>query len=331
MTIMPREQEIVRHYQDNFQEGRIGGVQKVALRYAMPRKRDSSTALIIVGGRTECLEKYREVFFDLRSLDVDIYSYDHRGQGLSERMLDDPCKGHVVKFTNYLEDLNIFLERIVNGASQYHRILVLAHSMGGAIATLYHHDYPGVIDGLLLTSPMFGIKSGLVPTSVAEWLAATMVRLGKGERYIFGRSGEVYNLKYADNPLTSSAERFAYSLRLFQDNPQLILGSPSFTWLHEAYRSIKRLGKISFEGDGAVIPMMLLQAENDRVVSASGQRRFLRNNPSCWFYLIKGARHELLMEKDSIRNEVLDIVREFINQLIPVQATVDCQANSSET
>ena len=311
---MQREQEIHEHYQATFKEGWITGVHGVKLRYAMPQETNAQTALVIIGGRTEPLEKYREVFFDLRSLDVAIYSYDHRGQGLSDRLLADHRKGHVESFLDYVEDLHIFLEQLVGCGSRHDQIFVLAHSMGGAIAALFHHNYPGVLAGLVFTAPMFGIHSRPLSTPVAEWLAAIMVRSGRGENYIFGRGAEVYNLEYANNPLTSSTERFAYSLRVFAENPKLALGSPSFNWLHEAYYWLRKIRKITFEHTNTNIPMLLLQAECDRVVTASAQRQFLKNNPSCDFLVIAGARHELLMEVDAIRDEVLDLIRGFVNK-----------------
>lgn len=311
-----KEQEVLQHYRDNYEEHRIKGVHGVELRYVKPKVTSSKTALIILGGRAEFLEKYREVIFDLRSLDLAIYSYDHRGQGLSDRLLEDQRKGYVERFTDYVEDLRIFLEQVVGQGQRHQQILMLAHSMGAPIATLFHHSNPEVLSALLFTSPMFGINSAPLTTSVAEWIAALMVRSGQGKTYIFGRGAEIYNQRYANNPLTSSHERFAYNLQLLEENPQLALGSPSFNWLNESYCWTRKIRNLSLEQSGRAVPILLLQAEHERVVTASAQKEFLKNNPSCDFQMITGARHELLMEADTIRDGVLEIVKEFFRKFI---------------
>ena len=314
--LVPKKREILQHYHNNFEEGRIAGLNGVELRYVKPKATGSKAALIILGGRAEFLEKYREVIFDLRSLDVAIYSYDHRGQGLSARLLDDPRKGHVEKFTDYVEDLQIFIDQVVGQEQRHQQLLVLAHSMGATIATLFHYRNTGIFSAMLFTSPMFGINSAPLPTPAAEWVAALMVRSGQGQTYIFGRGAEIYNQKYANNPLTSSHERFAYNLQLLEENPQLALGSPSFNWLHESYCWTRKVRNLSLEKNSAAIPILLLQAEYDRVVMASAQEQFLRNNPSCEFQVVAGARHELLMEADTIRNGVFDTVKDFFNKYV---------------
>lgn len=309
-----KERKIVQHYQDNYKEGRIVGFHGVNLRYVKPRNSESPTALIILGGRAEFLEKYREVIFDLRSLGVAIYSYDHRGQGGSDRLLADQRKGHVDSFTDYVEDLRIFVEQVVDRNQCHQQIVVLAHSMGAPVATLFQRDNPGLFSALLFTAPMFGINSAPLSTPVAELVAALMVRSGQGKSYIFGRGPEIYSQQYDNNPLTSSQDRFIYNLRLLEENPQLALGSPSFKWLHESYRWTRKIRNLSLEDSNEAIPILLLQAEDERVVVNAAQQQFQRNNPSCYIRVIAGARHELLMEADIIRDKVLDIIKEFVSK-----------------
>ena len=47
---------------------------------------------MVVNGRTEYAEKYAELFYDLKDLGFSLYIYDHRGQGLSSRLLADRGK-----------------------------------------------------------------------------------------------------------------------------------------------------------------------------------------------------------------------------------------------
>jgi len=71
---------------------------------------------------------------------------DHRGQGLSERALENLHKSYVENFQYYISDLNIFIQNIVNPHcsfnNKFHKPYLLAHSMGGAIAARYLQDHP---------------------------------------------------------------------------------------------------------------------------------------------------------------------------------------------
>ena len=53
----------------------------------------ASRRVILCHGRTEFLEKYREVIGELNNRGCDVWSMDWRGQGLSDRMLVNPQKG----------------------------------------------------------------------------------------------------------------------------------------------------------------------------------------------------------------------------------------------
>lgn len=67
-------------------------------------------AIVMVNGRIESTWKYQELFFDLYQNGYDIYSFDHRGQGLSQRLIDNIEMGHVGEFNDYITDLIALLE-----------------------------------------------------------------------------------------------------------------------------------------------------------------------------------------------------------------------------
>jgi lysophospholipase len=57
-------------------------------------------------------------------------------------MLPDRQIGHVVRFDDYVEDFNTFVREVV-AKRKHKRLLLLAHSMGGGIASVYLDRYPG--------------------------------------------------------------------------------------------------------------------------------------------------------------------------------------------
>ena len=62
-------------------------------------------------GRAEFIEKYFETVRELRARGFAVATLDWRGQGRSERALDDPRKGHVGDFSEYELDLDAFMKR----------------------------------------------------------------------------------------------------------------------------------------------------------------------------------------------------------------------------
>ena len=64
------------------------------------------------------------------------------------------------------------------------------------------------------------------------------------------------------------------------------------------------------------IPVLLLQAGEDAIVTAKEQNEFAENASHCKLISIKNAYHEMLIESDEHRNEVLDEVLKFFEQYI---------------
>ena len=80
-------------------------------RWAPPPGRKGTVCLF--QGRAEFIEKYFETVRDLRARGFAVATLDWRGQGLSERALADPRKGHVRNFSEYDTDLEAFMSEVV--------------------------------------------------------------------------------------------------------------------------------------------------------------------------------------------------------------------------
>jgi len=83
---------------------------------------------------------------------------DWRGQGGSDRLLDDPRKGHVGDFADYDADLRMFMKDIVlpDCPPPY---TGLGHSMGGAIL-MRNAIRPGSwFDRIVVTATMIAFSA----------------------------------------------------------------------------------------------------------------------------------------------------------------------------
>ena len=97
--------------------------------------------VFLFGGRTEFAEKYFETIRDLIARGFAVATLDWRGQGLSQRALPDPRKGHVSDFACFDDDIGTFMAEV---APLMPRPWIgLAHSMGGNALMRLVHDRPG--------------------------------------------------------------------------------------------------------------------------------------------------------------------------------------------
>src|SRR5258708_3723684 len=99
-------------------------------RWAPPPGRKGTVC--VFQGRAEFIEKYFEVVRDLRARGFAVATFDWRGQGLSQRALRDPLKGHVSNFSEYTTDLETFMKEVVLPDCPP-PLFALAHSMGAAV------------------------------------------------------------------------------------------------------------------------------------------------------------------------------------------------------
>lgn len=302
-VIMPYFQQ---HFKKGVMKSRIGG----EIRYAESVIADEKGAVVIVDGRTEFMSKYAEVLYDLRNTGFSFYIYDHRGQGESSRLLADPQKGYVKHFNDYVEDLHQFLETVVKIENQ-RRVFLLSHSMGGPVSILYEREYPGTVSGLILCSPMLHIDTKPYPLVLAKGLAKLLNTVGMGTRYVFGGMPFNPRLPFTNNDLTGSFARFELNRHLAEEDPKVELGAPTIRWLAESFAAMDR---IMDHPKPLRLPLLMLSGGEDTVVGNATQKEFCNAQPDCSLVVFPHGRHELLMEKDEVRDAVLKQIRIFLDR-----------------
>lgn len=269
----------------------------------------NNTAVVVVPGWSEPYLKYAEVIIDLRDKGNCVYIMDHRGQGLSSRETENPQVGHVEDFSLYVRDLEKFVDNVLLPQG-HRRLYILAHSMGGLVATLYAAEHPDRLDGLVMVAPMFSIDTQPWPQWLAYWVASGLDWLGMGASYVLGH-GDWREKPFAQNQVTHSAVRFEYSEALLRNNKALAIGGVSNRWLKT---SIEHTRKIRDIAPALNHKILLFQAEHDRFVFPDEINRFCESVRLCIKVFVPGARHEILMESDSIREPVMEKIYGFIEK-----------------
>ena len=301
----------------NMTSGVLTSTDGLKLCYHYHQHPNARHAVVISAGRMEMAVKYAELCFELASSGYSVFLLDHRGQGLSQRELGNPHKGYVADFKLYQQDLAQFIQHIVlpTGHSSH---IALAHSMGCAILAGYLQQQPHPFSAAILASPMLGIYTGLVPARFAEPLAlafGAVNRVLSQQPWYFPGQRNYQEKAFANNPLTSSAERYQWLHQLYRTYPDARLGGVTTAWVGAAIMAMRRLQQDAAKWHTAVL---MLQAGDDKVVSNYAQQLWYQQLPATIYHrsvVLRPARHEIFMETDSIRQQAFTAINHFLAQL----------------
>ena len=296
--------EKVHPYFQSMTEDTFENSQGLRIKFFYLAHPENTKTLIIVPGRTEPALKYAELIYDFRNLGYDFFILDHQGQGESERLLSDSHKGHVINFSDYIQDFSQFYDK-VRKIKKNQTTHLIAHSMGGAIAVKFMSQIQWGVNKAVLIAPMLKLNTKPYSEFVARIFSKFLVATGKGDQYApdYGPYIPEEDV-FETNSYTHSEGRFNISKYIFTNWPHLALGGPTARWVHESLKATKSIHKLPF-----VTPVLLFQSGKDEIVKNDRQNAFCRK--FCKLILLPEAKHEILMEKDEIRDVAIKEIKSF--------------------
>ena len=270
--------------------------------------------IVLLGGRSEFIEKYFEVIGELLARGFAVATMDWRGQGLSDRLLDDARKGHIDDFATFDADLAQFMEEVV-AAEMPLPWVALAHSMGGHLVLRAAHDHPDWFAGLILLAPMLGLNLGGKAAQAALRAYAKMASaLGGGSAYVLGGGPKsAADTDFEHNILTSDVRRYARVQAIERARPDLALGAATIGWLKAALASIDRLSEADYLGS-VRMPILMVEAGRDALITSSSLGHAAQCLPRAELLTIGDARHEILIERDELRRRFWAAFDRFIEK-----------------
>lgn len=280
---------------------------QLAYRHIAHEEPQQRQLVVLVNGRAENLLKWTELAYDFFLSGYDVLLFDHRGQGYSQRLLQDPDKGHLDEFCFYTDDMAKIIAH-ATALYDYKAQYIVAHSLGALISSYYLANYDHHIKRAVLSAPFFGapLKSPIRD----QLVLAAMNLFGQGSRYVFGKT----SYKPADldnNELSHCKTRMKWMNRVNRKFPELHLGGPTFRWVHLCLNAIKGLPKILPRIE---IPVLIFQSERDRIVSNKNLEKLTALLPKGEMDVIAHAKHEILFERDAIREQAIKRILAFFRQ-----------------
>lgn len=289
----------------------------VALRWAALSAPGAGTACLLVGGLAECIEKYFETMADLAARGFAVWCLDWRGQGGSQRPRRYPTRPQWRNFDRDADDLAVFAAAHLPDAA---RRLLVAHSMGGAIALLALHRTPRLFAAAALSAPMLGIPTGTIPHAAARILAAGASWLGLGAAFAPGWGPWRYDPEIAVRSLTTrDPVRAGIEQAWFLARPDLRVDGPTYGWVHAALAVTARLRQPRILGAIAT-PLLIGCPGGDRFVDVAATVRAATLLPDATLMRFPDARHELFSEIDAVRTAWLDAIADLARARLPASA-----------
>ncbi|WP_088348597.1 MULTISPECIES: alpha/beta hydrolase [Rhodomicrobium] len=256
----------------------------------------------LFSGAGEFIEKYFETVRDLRKRGFAVATMDWRGQGGSDRLLPDPNKGHVEDFADYESDLRKFMAEIVlpKCPGPYY---AMAHSMGGHILLRSALTEAGAFKRLIVSAPMVDISRNLTQAPFLRLLIELLVLVGFEDAYVPGGGGHPRGLDpFGPTSLSSDPVRYQRIREVLKTLPGLGLGAQTMGWLRAASHSIVQINTPSLF-TSLKVPTFIVAAGSDIIASTPVAERFAARFGNCQIRVVAGARHELLLERDELRDQ----------------------------
>ncbi|MEM7732641.1 MAG: alpha/beta hydrolase [Pseudomonadota bacterium] len=277
----------------------------VRLRVGLWETEGAKGTLLMFPGRTEYVEKYAPVAGDMARHGITTIAIDWRGQGIADRLLDDPLPGHVRHFPDYQRDVAAMVEHATT-LNLPNPWFVLGHSMGGAIGLrAVMEDLP--VKSAAFSGPMWGIAASPWLRPVMWTLSFTSRFLGLSHRYPPTSSGPVpYPLSepFETNTLTRDATNYQLMRDQFTTRPELKLGAPTLNWLFEALSETRGLTR----RPSPDLPCLTIMGSEEAIVDQSRIRDRVARWPGSTLHVEPGGRHELLMEDPETRQRMTDLL-----------------------
>jgi len=230
----------------------------------------AKAVLLIVHGLNEHSGRYDYFSNFFVNEGFAVYSMDLVGHGKS-----DGTRAFVKDFVNYIDDINLYLDKIKQ-LQPGSPIFLIGHSMGGLIGALLLIDYPDQFAGAVLSGSVVQVPDDVSPLfiSLGKFVSLVLPKLGLLKIDLSGLSHNPDVVQgYKDDPLVNSGK---------------------FTARVSAEMN-KSFDRVAVEGSRIKSPVLILHGGSDRIV-----------NPACshFLYALVSSDIKKLIIYDSFYHEI---------------------------
>jgi len=169
------------------------------------------------------------------------------------------------------------------------------------------------VERAVFSAPMWGIEMP-VPVRPLSYILPPVARaLRMEEKLSPGTSplNYVSETDFDENVLTSDPETYAWLKKHAAATSDFALAGPSVQWIGEATTETDALVALPRPN----LPVRTYLGTEEAIVSGHAIHRMHANWPSAELCVINGAKHEFMMETDTIRRRFIDETLGFFGQV----------------
>lgn len=250
--------------------------------------------MVFQHGLGEHSDRYHNLLEAMQGSGIAFYAMDARGHGKSEGK-----KGHISSFENYTDDLHQFVE-FVKKEQQVDKVVLLGHSLGGAIAASYALKKPDDLQALILSSPAilpymnsyFNLVKKVTGV-MAKYAPSVTVDANLKLKFL-SHDQQVID-DYKADPLVHGRASPALGDALFQIHKHLYAQAPDLK-----------------------LPLLIFHGTADELTDPEGSEKFyqLAGSADKTLKLYEGLYHETMNEIPVAKAEVLRDTRKWLEERI---------------
>lgn len=273
---------------------------------------DDRRRLLFQTGRADMFEKYLDAFEHFHAQGWSITAFDWRGQGGSGRLAEDDT-GHIDDFATLVDDLAAFWRDWHRPGARH---TVLGHSMGGFLTLRALAEGRFAPDAAVLVAPMLGLRAPMGAV-LGHRLATWMAGRGDPRRPAWRRGESARAARQRQQRLTHDIACFAEQQAWRRDNPQLCLGSPSWSWVAQAFAATAAL-RADPRLSAITTPVQFVLADADRLVDAGMAAAVATRLPHAEVVRFgPESAHEILREIAPVRARAYAAIDGFLDRVAP--------------
>lgn len=272
--------------------------------------------VLIIPGYTEPAMKYIELVGDLSSKLPELgpwYLLDLPGQGASERLVNpeesDERIVHVDLPERYPLAVIGIIKKIIGPENSNQPPRVIAHSTGALVLMSALQKDSEIVKSVVMTAPLIWPKTPF-PNFFVALMARLHCRFGWCARPAWGRQTVPIEEKtFQSNISTTSHVRWMTSHKISLKYPEFYRSGTSWGWL----KMSSALGSEIYRAERPMIAgTLMLMADDDGYIDPKPSFDACERSPGCQSVTMRGSRHEILQEMDSIRDRAIEkITRHF--------------------
>ena len=276
------------------------------LRGAFFPVKDACATVVLMTGWAEFIEKYFEVIGDIHGRKMNVAMMDWRGQGLSSG-----ASAQAMGWRNYFhtsrDDLRLFTDQHA-GQRFEGRFFLMTHSMGGLPALMLLAQGFERFERAILCAPMTRLFGGAA-YPLSKFAARALSAIGLSRAPASRPSKEAF--AFEGNMYTTDRARHERFRDLQLAEPAAAARAPAFGWVNDAIKAGEEIHQPGYF-DKLKIAVLIISAGLERRIEARDHKIIASFHEKIQQTEIPGALHEIMMERDEIRDQYWKAVDDFL-------------------